>query len=338
MVNRTHAHFKVTDRSFFAIIKKDIHTLALSANFGESKMGQIDIVVAEIVSNLVKHANGGQLLVKLFETSGVQGIELISIDNGPGMSDVTRMVADGVSTKNTLGHGLGTMKRMSDVFQIYSQKGWGTIILSRIMNKEPAHLKRLNQVEIGSVLINKPGEEVCGDGFVHVSQKGFEKFLLADGLGHGPEAENAALKAIDAFKVIKETEPAGILREMHKQVKKTRGMVGAVVVFNTAEKLWQICGIGNIVTKLHGPSLSKNYMSYNGIIGLNIPNTLNSQQVRYEKGQTMVMCSDGLKSRWDIIQYPTIHRYDPSVISASIFKDFARFTDDMSVAACKINL
>ena len=79
-------------------------------------------------------------------------------------------------------------------------------------------------------------------------------------------------------------------------------------------------------------------MSYNGIIGLNVPNTLNAQEVAYEKDQQIIMCSDGIKSRWDTIKYPAITRYDLSILSASLLKDFARYTDDMSVVACKINV
>src|SRR5688572_2915780 len=101
MVSRTHVAFKADDRSYFAILKKDIHALAVGASFTDAKVGELDIIVAEMVSNLVKHAGGGQVWVKLIEDDGMQGIELISVDNGPGMTDISRMVADGVSTKNT---------------------------------------------------------------------------------------------------------------------------------------------------------------------------------------------------------------------------------------------
>ena len=60
MVNDTNVAFKVTDRSYFAIIKKDIHALAISSNFDAKKVGEIDIIIAEMVTNLVKHAGGGQ--------------------------------------------------------------------------------------------------------------------------------------------------------------------------------------------------------------------------------------------------------------------------------------
>src|SRR5688572_28635647 len=165
MVSQTHLALKADDRSYFAILKKQIHTLAAEAGFGEARIGELDIVVAALVSNLVKHAGGGQVLVKLIEESGVQGIEMISIDNGPGMTDVTRMEKDGYSTKNTLGQGLGAMKRLSDVFQVYSQKAWGTVILIRLFKDALPRFKQLGKIEVRTVVIPKPGETNCGDGF-----------------------------------------------------------------------------------------------------------------------------------------------------------------------------
>ena len=67
MVNAVHLRFKATDRSYFAILKKEVHALAATAGFTPQKLGEIDIVVAEIVSNLAKYATDGELLVKLVE-------------------------------------------------------------------------------------------------------------------------------------------------------------------------------------------------------------------------------------------------------------------------------
>src|SRR6476660_2411545 len=153
MVSRTHVAFKADDRSYFAILKKEIHALAVTAGFCEKKLGEIDIIVAEMVSNLVKHAGGGQVLVKLVEEQGLQGIEMISMDNGPGMTDVSRMITDGVSTKNTLGQGLGAMKRLSDLFQVYSLKDWGTVILVRIFKESPPSFKKPPREDTRAVIL-----------------------------------------------------------------------------------------------------------------------------------------------------------------------------------------
>ena len=95
--------FTVADRSYFALLKKEIHALALQLGFSNEKTGKVDLVVAEMVSNLVKHANGGHLLVKqIKDPQKGEGLELVSIDSGKGIPDLKRMMQDGVSTKNTL--------------------------------------------------------------------------------------------------------------------------------------------------------------------------------------------------------------------------------------------
>ena len=101
---------------------------------------------------------------------------------------------------------------------------------------------------------------------------------------------------------------------------------------------WKVCGVGNISSRLVNASDTKNLMPYNGIIGLNVPRSVNIQEVDYERGQQLIMCSDGLKSKWDTMRYAAIQRYDASILCASLYKDYARNTDDMSVAVCKINL
>lgn len=336
MGKRTHTVFNASDRSYFAILKKEIHAIAVSGNFGEKKLGMIDIVIAEIVSNLSKHADEGKVMVKLIEENGINGLEIIAIDNGPGMTDVKRMMPDGVSTKNTLGQGLGSIKRQTDFFQIYSMKDWGTILLARIYNEIPA--PKNIKFDIKSILLPKPGETECGDGFYSIITKDHVKLFLGDGLGHGPDAAKAVMTAGDSFLKCTENSPEEIIKHINVAVKKTRGLVGTVVVFNIKEKNWKICGVGNISTKIISPDQTKNYIGYNGIIGLNLSNNLHSQEINYDPGQHLVMVSDGLKSRWDLFKHPTIFRYDLSMISATLYKDFARNSDDMSVVTCKINL
>ena len=337
MVDNVHVLFKANDRSYFAILKKEIRALAHTLPFNERQIGEIDIIVAEMASNLVKHAGGGQILVKLVRHNNNEGIELISIDNGQGITEINKMLRDGESSKSTLGLGLGAMQRLSDTFQIYSLKTWGTIILCRKYVKGLAlHLKP-SIAEIRSVVIPKPGEITCGDRFFHIENKNHIKLFLADGLGHGAEAARAVQEAGVAFTNCQELYTPDILRYINSNVRKTRGLVGMVAIFDIAKKTWDICGVGNITIKMNGPTFSKNYMSYNGIIGLNLPRTMSSQQIIHEKGQYLIMCSDGLRSRWDTLKYTGILRYDLTILASSLIKDFTRTTDDSSVAICKIN-
>jgi anti-sigma regulatory factor (Ser/Thr protein kinase) len=338
MANNVHRSFNVADRSYFAIIKREVHSLSLNAGFSAQKRGEIDIIVAELVSNLVKHGGGGQVLVKLEEETGNTLLELIGIDSGKGMADVNRMMVDGISTQNTLGQGMGAMKRLSHLFQVYSVKDWGTVTLIRVWKNEPALFNTAPLTQIRSVIIPKPGETFCGDGFFHKATTDTRYFFLGDGLGHGPEAEKAVTLAGDAFMKCREKDPTAIIRHINASVRKTRGLVGTVVCLDVKEKKWRICGIGNILTRIADGIELKNYMAYNGIIGLNVPNTLKSHEMPYENGQQLIMCSDGIKTRWEIFRYQTIIRYDLSILCATLLKDFSRNTDDAAVVACKINL
>jgi anti-sigma regulatory factor (Ser/Thr protein kinase) len=81
----------------------------LSANFSGHRLGELELIIAEITSNLVKHATkGGMILARIIQDEG-GGMELIAIDNGPGMLMPAKMMEDGQSTKRTLGQGLGAV-------------------------------------------------------------------------------------------------------------------------------------------------------------------------------------------------------------------------------------
>src|ERR1700761_7401589 len=154
MVDATHISFTADDRSYFSLIKKEIHRMATEGGVAEARVNELDLIVAEMTSNLFKYSDDGELLVGIFANNGNPYVELISIDNGPGMINPTRMMQDGVSTSNTLGHGLGSMKRMSDTFELYSQIGWGTIVLSRVYS-DPEKINNNHQVVMRPIVVFK---------------------------------------------------------------------------------------------------------------------------------------------------------------------------------------
>ena len=177
------------------------------------------------------------------------------------------------------------------------------------------------------------------NGFYSITgEDGTVKLLAADGLGHGLEASNAVRDAIIAFKAFKSDSPAEILRYLHIALKKTRGIVGTVILVDPAKKTWKLCGIGNIATRLNGFQQAKGYLSYNGIIGHNIPHTLNDQNRRAGRlSKQVILCPDGIKSRWEQARLPDLHKQDLIVQAAALYKDFGRKTDDMSITPGKYN-
>jgi hypothetical protein len=182
-----------------------------------------------------------------------------------------------------------------------------------------------------------PGETVCGDGYFVKELENETQIFVGDGLGHGIYAHEAVETAIEAFKASKESDPADMLRSIHQQVRKTRGLVATIAILDHKEKKWKICGIGNITTRLYHGLEYRNYMPHNGIVGMNIPNTLKAFEAVQEDLQWIVFCSDGIKTRWDLTRYTSLLKYDAAIMVAAIFKDNARRNDDMTILAGRIN-
>lgn len=338
MVDATHTSFNASDRSYYAILKKEVHNKAVLAEFEPKRIAELDIVVAEMTSNLHKYAIGGEMLIGRFVEGDNEYIEIICIDDGPGMTEPIKMMKDGFSSTNTMGHGLGSIKRLSDKFDIYSLKNWGTIVLSRIYKKELKRSKDKSAVEIRQLVVNKPGEITSGDGCYYKFTDQYLKLILADGLGHGPDANYATNEAVNAFKLCPYNSPVEIIRYLHTSIRKTRGAVATVIVFDFERKTFNIAGVGNIATRLWGVGNTKSPLAYNGIVGHAIPNTMNDQYMSLTEYQQVILCSDGIRSRWDLSKYPGLHKHDLSVQAAVIYKDFARRNDDMSVVIGKFNL
>jgi anti-sigma regulatory factor (Ser/Thr protein kinase) len=337
MADATHISFAANDRSYFSLIKKEIHRIATEAGLSAARTNELDLIVAEMTSNLFKYSDDGEILLGVFNKGGSPYIELISIDNGPGMINPTRMMQDGVSTSNTLGHGLGSMKRLSDTFELYSQIGWGTIVLSRVYN-EPEMFKPQNKVVMRPIVVSKPGETTSGDGFVYKKTDKYIKMMLADGLGHGPEANKAINEAAAAFKVFPDYSPTETIRFIHTSIKKTRGAVISIIGYDFDQKEWASVGVGNIAVRMMGPAGAfRNHMSYNGIVGHNIPNTMNDQKYAADQYNQVLLCSDGIKTRIDFAKYPLMYKYDQTILAAAIYKDHARRNDDMSVVLAKLS-
>ena len=336
MVNATHTSFVADDRSYFSLIKKDIHKLVTNAGFPPNKVGEIDLIVSELTSNLQKHATGGaEILVAVYDELGGDYAEIICIDNGPGIADINKVLADGYSSVNTLGHGFGSIKRLSDKFDIFSQSGWGTIVLVRVYKSPKKDCPR-KIANVYGLVIAKSGERDSGDGFYYQTTKNGFKILVADGLGHGKDANLAVNEAVHQFRLCASESAVETIRFIHQGIRKTRGMVGNVFLFNNTTKKWTIAGVGNIATRLMSGLEQKNYLPYNGIIGHNIPGTMNDITYTQEEYNQFIACSDGIRSRWDTQKFPLIYKSDPMVLAAAIYKEYARRTDDMSVIICKL--
>ena len=120
---------RVEDASAVAACRQAVQIMAERLEFPAARIGQLALAVTEAASNLYKHAVQGSLLLCVNRDGPQPGIDLVTIDAGPGVRDVTAALRDGHSTAGTLGIGLGAIQRLADFADLYSRPGHGTSVV-----------------------------------------------------------------------------------------------------------------------------------------------------------------------------------------------------------------
>ncbi|NLL53474.1 MAG: anti-sigma regulatory factor [Peptococcaceae bacterium] len=112
--------------------------LAKHLDFSSSELTTIATAISELARNIVDYAGGGEIILKLIQQNGKQGIAIVARDNGPGIKDLELAMQDGYSTGKGLGLGLPGTKRLMDDFEIFSEIGKGTTIIVKKWRKQNA--------------------------------------------------------------------------------------------------------------------------------------------------------------------------------------------------------
>ena len=312
-------------------VRRAVAALSGSLGFDETEAGRAGIVATEAASNVLKHGRGGEVVVSALIVGESVGIEVLALDRGPGIPDVSK-AAHGQSTRGTVSTGLGAMRRLSSLFELYTLPGQGTVVLSRIwrIRAPPTSL------ESGAVCVAKPGETECGDVWSVEPRPGGVRIVVADGLGHGPEAREAALTALQAT----DARPAGAARALedaHVAARKTRGAAIAVAEVDVAAEEVRFAGLGNIAGVLLGPDRVQSMVSMNGTAGQGL---LKPREFtyRFSPGTLLVMSSDGLISHWSLDSYPGLALRHPGVVAGVLYRDHSGRRDDVTVVAARLGV
>jgi hypothetical protein len=253
------------------------------------------------------------------------------------MQNVAACLADGYSTAGTAGHGIGAVIRQSNFFDIASWPGVGTAVLARFTTAPrtatPGATRAPSASAWGAVSIAKPGEIVCGDGWSVADGSAGRTLLVADGLGHGPEASKAAVEAIRLFNRFNGHQIGTLLDYIHGGLRSTRGAAISLARFDEAAHKIVFCGIGNVAGVIAVNGDLRRMVSMAGTAGFNARKI---QSFDYPfSGGLVILHSDGLLSSWKLDQYPGLATFHPTLIAAILYRDLSRGRDDATVLVGK---
>lgn len=322
--------FEIAEASQVSAARLGVQAHARELGFDETRTGRAAIAVTEAATNLLRHGGGGEILAQRVSREKSLGIEVLALDRGPGMDSFEASARDGVSTVGTAGTGLGAIKRQSDEFDVYTRRDAGTIIRMAFWNRETA--PATSPYEVGAVCVPKEGETVCGDAWGADLRGDAATFLVADGLGHGPDASEAASMAVGSLGRPAHDSAIRILDLAHARLRVTRGAAVAVMRHDRRTGEVAFASVGNIAACVwEGAGEKRRVMvSHNGIVGHNMPR---SQEYLYpwSRGALLIAHSDGLEFRWDVGAYPGLVACHPSIIAAMLYREHSRKRDDAVV-------
>ena len=307
--------------------------LAAGVGFSARDCDEIALAVAELGSNLLKHAYRGQLLLEVTEMAGRRGLRVASLDEGPGFVDFEGATADGYSSAGTLGNGLGAVNRLMDELEYQALPGGGSkIICCRWLRTE--RRGRSPVLDVGAA--SRPYRQLPENGDAYIVQEWGHHSLVGviDGLGHGRFAQRAAQAARDYVERHYDQPLEAIFRGVGRTCQATRGVVMSLARFDHEHKRFACANIGNVELRVHGCAPPIRFLMRRGVVGQKCP-APKAEEHPWTQSMTLVMHSDGLRRQWDWNDFPQLWTERPSYIAQCLLTELGRTDDDATVVVVR---
>lgn len=334
MIGHQQISIVITDRSSIGEARRTSSLMGERACMRKIELDRVPLIVTELATNLIQHATGGEIIIRMLPVDVARGLEIIALDRGPGIADLSHCMTDGYSSGGTRGCGLGAVRRLSSEFDIYSTKPSGTVVISRIWSVDG---KAAALTEFSAISIPAPHETECGDAWQLRLVDHNLSVIVVDGLGHGPLAAKAAAEGLAVFGDGNFEGPLAYFEAAHSSMNTTRGAAIAVAKVNINQRKLHYAGVGNIAGRLisYGTGKSSSLISQNGIVGTTV-RKLQQFDYQWEDGDLLIMHSDGLTDRWNMSDHAGLVRADTATIAAVIYRDTKRGRDDSTVLVVRL--
>jgi len=300
---------------------------ALSLSLGSSldRTEELVLIISELGTNLVRHAQHGEMRLGHEQTADGTHIIVSATDRGPGMSSIAEALRDGFSTSGGLGRGLGLVQRLSDRFEVTSSPDGSQFVA---VQAELGH----RPVRFAAAARPYPGEAVSGDAWSIQWQGASCRIAVIDGAGHGPAAAAASQVARAVLEGHPGSSPVDVLSRCHTALRGTRGAVITVALIDAARGSLTVAGVGNIESYLATGRKERHLVTQRGMLGSTMPN-VRPVEIALDDDWLLALHSDGIRARFSL-QEPAIgaaRSLGLQELANAILEGFASPTDDALV-------
>jgi hypothetical protein len=158
-------------------------------------------------------------------------------------------------------------------------------------------------------------------------------FCLVDGLGHGPEAAEAAQRAVTFIEGSGLWNPVRLLQGVHEALRGSRGAAIGLALADGAAGCLQYVGVGNVELRLHSDRVTR-FLSVGGIVGVDVRRA-REDRAAYQKGDLLLFHTDGVSSDFNLEEIPGIRLVAPDFISGWLMDRYGKPSDDATVLAVR---
>lgn len=331
----TRAHdaatVRVTDRSDAILAREETERRAAAAGFDETACEELRIVATELVTNLVKHADGGDLRIARLTTDDRSGVRIESLDDGPGIADVDEAFADGTSRVGSLGAGLGGVNRLVDELEVTPREGptGGTHLVADRWVRPRYRAPTSCPLAVGAASRPRSPGHPNGDAFVIKRWADNVLVGVIDGVGHGRPAHDAATTAKQYVEAHFDQSLASIFRGIERACTGTRGVVLALARFDWGGETLTFASVGNVsytVAARDSPRLR----TRRGVLGSDAPDPMITEN-QWKPGYDMALYSDGLRSSWSWDDIDRSSDESASTLARHLLTELGKEDDDATV-------
>ncbi|MBE7450015.1 MAG: SpoIIE family protein phosphatase [Kofleriaceae bacterium] len=321
----------IRDDADVAVARAAARDAAAAAGLDALRGERLAVVVSELARNQLRHAHAGAIACRPVARGEVAGLEVVAADRGAGIADPTSALAGVPRVSGSLGVGLSVVLRQADEVDFDVRWGAGTCVRARVFASAVA------RSEVAILGAPDPGEAVSGDDAIAERDGTHLLVSVIDGLGHGPHARDAALRAVDGLGRPPWPSVPELLARCHVTVAGSRGAVASVARVDLASGRCEHAGVGNVMTRLYdGDGKVRVLVTLAGTLGTGrLSRRLVGEELPFAPPRLLVMVSDGITSRLDLSRDPALLQRHPLVIAHRVVTNHGRGNDDTTVLVAR---
>ena len=146
--------------------------------------------------------------------------------------------------------------------------------------------------------------DVSGDGYWIALTADDAWVAVIDGLGHGPEAEEATLTAKRALEQTPRDDLPALVKRCHHALRRTRGVAISLAHLSGTDQTMRWLGVGNVEAILIRASAAaepakEHLLMRPGVVGYELPQ-LRTATLSIQPGDHLLLATDGISTGFDV--------------------------------------